>query len=60
MAGDEPRALDEEVSSRVNAWRDGLEERRRVEGLWTTNADGEPEWLPPDDGPGNPVEPVTD
>ena len=54
------RQIADEVEDRVDAWRDGLERRRRTEGLWTTNAQGEPEWLAPDDGPGEPVEPAGD
>ena len=56
----EPRRFEDEIEDRVDAWREGLERLRRTEGLWSTDADGEPEWLPPDDGPGQPVEPVSD
>ena len=56
----ESRKLTEEIEHRIDVWHDGLEKRRRTEGLWTTDAHGAPEWLPPDDGPGTPVEPAGD
>ena len=55
-----PEKLQDEIDNRVDTWHEGLAERRRTEGLWTTDARGEPKWLPPDDGPGAPVEPVKD
>ena len=40
VAGNEPRDFDGEAKSRVNAWRDRLEQRRRTEGPWSTDEEG--------------------
>ena len=55
-----PSPIADEITERVDAWHEGLERRRQAEGVWTTGSDGEPQWLPPDDGPGDPVEPAND
>ena len=38
-----------EGEQRLDRASAALAERRRTHGLWTTGADGRPEWLPPDD-----------
>ena len=56
----DPRKIDPEIDDRVDTWHEALDRRRRAKGLWTTDDQGEPEWLPPKHGPGKPVDPVTD
>ena len=55
-----PKDIDDEIDARVQTWHEGLEARRRAEGLWSTDDAGRPLWLAPEHGPGAPVEPAGD
>ena len=47
-----------EIQMRLNRLAAGLEEIRRMEGLWTTGEDGKPTWLPSDDGSPPTIQPA--